>query len=149
MDKKGDAKADTKVEGKEVEKRASQAAEAKAFVDRVDGELRTLAVAAGKAEWDKNTNITDATEKAAADANEKLMEFMAKTIKEATTFTGSDIDPETARKLHLLKVAASPPPAPGDADKRKRLAELGAKMEGIYGKGKACEGTGSHSALRA
>ena len=96
---------------------------------------------ASKAEWDKNTNITDATEKAAAEAKAKVMEFMAKTIKEATTFTGSDIDPETQRKLHLLKVAGSPPPAPSDADKRKRLAEIGAKVEGIYGKGKACAGT--------
>ncbi|MDC0722312.1 M2 family metallopeptidase [Nannocystis bainbridge] len=140
VDRKGDGKAETKLEGKEVEKAPGQAAEARAFVERVDGELRALAVASSKAEWDKNTNITDATEKAAADANEKLMEFMARTIKEATTFTGGDIDPETARKLHLLKVTASPPPAPGDPDKRKRLAELGAKMEGIYGKGKACEG---------
>ena len=144
IEKKADAKADAKAPPKADEAPAppkpSQAADAKAFVDRVDGEMRTLVVASGKAEWDKNTNITDETEKAAADANEKLMEYMAGAIKQATSFNDSTIDPETQRKLHLLKVTASPPPAPSDPEKRKRLAELGAKMEGIYGKGKACEG---------
>jgi peptidyl-dipeptidase A len=142
--KKVEAKADTKkvdADAKKVEdKKPSQQADAKAFVDRVDGELRTLLVDAGKAEWDKNTNITDATEKAAAAANEKVMEYMAKSIKDATAFTDPEIDADTRRKLHLLKVTTSPPPAPSDPEKRKRLAELGSKMEGIYGKGKACEG---------
>ena len=144
IEKKADAKADAKAPPKADEAPAppkpSQAADAKAFVDRVDGEMRTLVVASGKAEWDKNTNITDETEKAAADANEKLMEYMAGAIKQATSFNDSTIDPDTQRKLHLLKVTASPPPAPSDPDKRKRLAELGARMEGLYGKGKACEG---------
>lgn len=139
---KVEAKADDKADAKADARPASgkTAAEAKAFVDRVDGELRELVVAAGKAEWEKNTNITDATEKAAADANEKLMEYMGKTIKEATEYTAADIDPETQRKLTLLKVTNSPPPAPSDPEKRKRLAELGAKMEGIYGKYEVCEG---------
>jgi len=118
---------------------AEAAAAAKAFVDQVDGELRTLSVAASKAEWEKNTNITEATEKAAAAANERLMEFMGKTIKAATRFPSAGLDPDTARKLHLIKTTGSPPPAPEDAAKRKELAEIGAKMEGIYGKGKACK----------
>jgi peptidyl-dipeptidase A len=118
----------------------ADAAAAKAFVDQADKDMRALIVASSKAEWDKNTNITDATEKAAADANEKLMEYMGKTIQAATRFKTEGLDPDTARKLHLLKVTSSPPPAPSDAAKRKELAELGAKMEGIYGKGKACKG---------
>jgi len=135
-----EAKKVTPTEAKEAPKPSPQVADAKAFVDRADGELRALIVASSKAEWDKNTNITDETEKAAAAANEKLMEYMAGAIKTATTFTDPGIDPETQRKLHLLKISSSPPPAPGDPEKRKRLAELGAKMEGIYGKGKVCEG---------
>ena len=59
-DGKTDGK-DTKIDAKKVEKLPSQAADAKAFVDKVDGELREFVVAVGKAEWDKNTNITDAT----------------------------------------------------------------------------------------
>ena len=112
---------------------------AKDFVDQVDRDLRTFLVASSKAEWEKNTNITDANEKAAAEANEKLMEFMGTTIKAATGIKTDGLDPDTARKLHLIKTAASPPPAPSDPAKRKELAELGAKMEGIYGKAKACK----------
>lgn len=112
---------------------------AKDFVDQVDRDLRTFLVASSKAEWEKNTNITDANEKAAAEANEKLMEFMGTTIKAATGIKTDGLDPDTARKLHLIKTAASPPPAPSDTAKRKELAELGAKMEGIYGKAKACK----------
>jgi len=112
---------------------------AREFVDQVDKDLRVVLVAASKAEWEKNTNITDATEKAAAAANEKLMAYMGQTIKAATGIKTEGLDPDTARKLHLIKTAASPPPAPSDAARRKELAELGAKMEGIYGKGKACK----------
>ena len=112
---------------------------AKDFVNSVDVRLRELIVASSRAEWDKNTNITDATEKAAAAAQEQLMEYMGTTIKAATGIKTEGLDPDTARKLHLIKTTASPPPAPSDAAKRKELAELGAKMEGIYGKGKACK----------
>ncbi|MCA9634907.1 MAG: M2 family metallopeptidase [Myxococcales bacterium] len=114
--------------------------EARAFVADVDAKLRELTVAASKAEWEKSTNITDETEAAAAKANERLMEYMAGAMKRAAEFDGIDLDPATARQLHLLRVSASPPPAPADAAKREELANLGAKMEGLYGKGKACEG---------
>jgi hypothetical protein len=66
------------------------------------------------------------------------MEFMGKTIKTAITFPTDGLDPDTARKLHLIKVTSSPPPAPADAAKRKELAELAAKLDGNYGKAKAC-----------
>ncbi len=119
------------------------AADAKAFVDRVDAELLRLYVASSKAEWEKNTNITDATEAAAAKANEAVMEFLGGAIKEATTYADLDLDPDTARKLHLLRVTASPPPAPSDSKARAELASIGAKMEGLYGKGKYCPPEGS------
>ncbi len=113
-------------------------AAAREFVDQVDRELKALIIASSRAEWEKNTNITDATEQAAAAANETLMAYMSKTIKAATQFPTDGLDPDTARKLHLLRTTTSPPPAPSDPAKRKELAELGAKMEGIYGKGKHC-----------
>ena len=135
-DGKLDAKADAKADPKAPVLTDNVARE---FVDQVDKDLRTLLVTSSKAEWEKNTNITDATEKAAAEANEKLMEYMGKTIKAAAGIKTEGLDPETARKLHLIKTAASPPPAPSDPAKRKELAEIGAKMEGIYGKGKYCK----------
>jgi peptidyl-dipeptidase A len=124
------------------------AEEARAFVDQADRELRELYVAASRAEWEKNTNITDETEAAAARANEKLMEYMGGAIKRASELASAPVDPDTARKLHLLRVTASPPPAPSDPAKRQALAELGAKMEGIYGKGKQCTGEGKRQVCR-
>ena len=136
--KKVEARTDAKADARADEPAVADGA-AREFVDQVDKDLRELLVASSKAEWEKNTNITDATEKAAAEANEKLMEYMGKTIKAATGFKTEGLDPETGRKLHLIKTAASPPPAPTDPVKRKELAELGSKMEGIYGKGKYCK----------
>ncbi|MEZ4448698.1 MAG: M2 family metallopeptidase [Nannocystaceae bacterium] len=125
------------------------AAEAKAFVDGVDRELRALYVASSKAEWEKNTNITDATEAAAAKANEKVMEYMAGAIKRAGELEGAaGVDDDTARKLHLIRVSASPPPAPSDPAKREELAAIGSKMEGLYGKGKACVTKGKKEVCR-
>ena len=138
VEDKPDTKLDTKVDSTPAPKGVDDNV-AREFVDQVDKDLRVLLVASSKAEWEKNTNITDATEKAAAEANEKLMEYMGRTIKAATGIKTEGLDPETARKLHLIKTAASPPPAPSDPVKRKELAELGAKIEGIYGKGKYCK----------
>ena len=139
--KKPDTKVEAKADAKPTDAKPTAGPDtvAKDFVDGVDHRLRTLLVASGKAEWEKNTNITDANEAAAAAANETLMEFMGTTIKAATGIKTDGLDPDTARKLHLIKTTASPPPAPSDAAKRKELAELGAKMEGIYGKAKACK----------
>ncbi|HRI07369.1 MAG TPA: M2 family metallopeptidase [Nannocystaceae bacterium] len=123
------------------------APDARAFVDRVDADLRELLVAASAAEWEKNTNITDATEAAAAKANEKVMEYLGRAIREAGDF-GTVGDPDTYRKLHLLGVTSSPPPAPSDAAKREELAALGSKMEGIYGKGKHCVTKGKKETCR-
>jgi peptidyl-dipeptidase A len=122
----------------EVKIKGPTAEEAKAFVAEADAELRRLFVASSEAEWEKNTNITDETEAAAAKANEALMEYLGGAIKKATTFADLELDPETARQLHLLRVTASPPPAPADAAARAELASIGAKMEGIYGKGLHC-----------
>lgn len=112
-------------------------AEAKAFVKRVDDELRALWVRASTAEWIKSTYITDDTERNAALANEALMEYLSRTIREARRFEDVEVDPETRRQLDLLRLATALP-APSDPEQRTELAQIAAKLEGIYGKGKWC-----------
>lgn len=112
-------------------------AEAKAFVKRVDDELRALWVRASTAEWIKSTYITDDTERNAALANEALMEYLSRTIREARRFEDVEVDPETRRQLDLLRLATALP-APSDPEQRAELAQIAAKLEGIYGKGKWC-----------
>lgn len=116
--------------------------EAHGFVAQIDKDLRELIVAASYAEWEKNTNITDATEAAAAKANEALMAYTSRTIRDSVRFNNlPGIDPDDARKLDLLRRGASLP-APDDAKKREELATIASRMEGIYGKGKYCKGEG-------
>ena len=113
------------------------AAEAKAFVDKLNVDLRRLWVKSSTAEWIKNTYITDDTERNAAVANEEVMAYTSAAIKEAVKFDGLALDPDTRRMLYLLKVSASLP-APNDSGKRAELAALAAKLEGLYGKAKYC-----------
>src|SRR5262245_29059999 len=60
--------------------------DARAFLDGVDRDLRRLAVAAMQTEWDKQTDITDAHEAAAAEAGAALMTYTTQAIKESRRF---------------------------------------------------------------
>ena len=118
------------------------AADAKAFAARVNADLEQLWSDWERAEWIKATYITHDTELMAAAFHEKALEYTSRAIKEATRFDGLALDPDTARTIALLKVSQSMP-APNDPAKRKRLAEISAQMESVYGKGKFCDGKGS------
>ena len=113
------------------------AAEAKAFATRVNDELRDLWIKASTAEWIKATHITEDTERNAAYANEAVMAYLSRIVPEASRFDGVKADPETERMLKLLKLSTSIP-APSDPAKRAELAQIVAKLDGIYGKGKYC-----------
>jgi len=113
------------------------AADAKQFVADANAELQRLWVRASTAEWIKATYITDDTERNAAALNEDVMAYLSKAIPQAARFDGVKVDPDTARALKLLKLS-SMLPAPSDPAKRRELAELAAKLDGLYGKGKYC-----------
>ena len=112
--------------------------EAKAFVKKVDADLRKLWVRQSTAEWIKSTYITDDTERNAAALNEDVMAYLTQATKDAQRFKGLKLDPETERQLLLLRLSTSLP-APSNADKRAQLAATAAKLEGLYGKGKYCK----------
>jgi peptidyl-dipeptidase A len=113
-------------------------ADAKAFVAKVNAELRKLYADAARAEWVKNTYITDDTEALAAQAGEKVMIYQAQAIKDATAFDGVAVDADTARALLLLKISPDLP-APNDPKKTTELSEIASKMTSMYGKGKYCK----------
>ncbi len=127
-------------------KKRGTPAEAKAFVQKVNEDLRRLWTKSATADWIKATYITDDTERNAAMANEEVMAYVAEAQKTATRFAGIKVDPETDRMLYLLHVAATLP-APSDAKKRAELAEISAKLEGLYGKGKYCKGGDSKKCM--
>jgi peptidyl-dipeptidase A len=112
-------------------------AEADAFVRQINDDFKRLWTDAERSNWIKSTYITDDTEKLAAQAQERVMEYTTRRIKEGRRFEGLTLSPATARALYLLKYAAGLP-APSDPKERAELAEIASKMESIYGKGKYC-----------
>jgi peptidyl-dipeptidase A len=120
---------------------APSAEEAEKFAVDVDKNLRELWTQSAEAEWRKQTDITDENEKLAAEATAKVMAYETKVIKEAVKFDKSEAKPETKRQIQLLKLTSTLP-APDDDTKRKELAEIVAKLDGMYGKGKWCDESG-------
>ncbi|HVG60324.1 MAG TPA: M2 family metallopeptidase [Hyalangium sp.] len=114
------------------------AQDAKQFAQRVNEDLKRHWTRQATAEWIKATYITDDTERNAAWVNEEVLGYMNQAIKDANRFQGLELDADTARTLHLLKVNSAIA-APSDAQKRAELAAIAAKLEGLYGKGKYCK----------
>ena len=113
------------------------AAEADAFLKRVEPELLKLYIARERASWVKSTFITDDTEVLSAQADEAVMEYISRVAAEATRFDKVELPAEMRRKLDLLKLQLSLP-SPKDARKRTELARIASGMEATYGKGKYC-----------
>jgi len=111
--------------------------EAEAFMAKVDSELKALFIKRERAAWVSSNFITSDTEEISAEADRETMEYLAKTIKEATRFDGLELEPALARQFHLLKLAGTLP-APNDAAKTAELAKITSEMQSAYGKGKYC-----------
>ncbi len=114
---------------------AALVAEAKQFVADLDKTIRKLTVDASEAQWANETDLTPAHEAAAAKASEVQSVETTKLVKTARKFEPvlDKLDPDTRRQLLLLKFQAQP--SPDDPQQAKQLAELGAKMDSVYGKG--------------
>ena len=115
------------------------AADAKKFIDDAEQKLLTLSVEAGRAEWLKNTYIIDDSEIIAAKLDERLISTTVDYANQSTKFDGLTLDPETARKLKLLKLSLTLA-TPSDPKESEELTRIVAGMEGTYGKGKYCPG---------
>lgn len=116
---------------------AAPAAEAEAWLKTVEAELMDLWVYQARADWVRNTYITDDTELLGARANEAVMEYVGRRAAEATKWDGAALPDVLRRKLNLLKVAMDMP-APRDPAKRAELARISTTMDSLYGKGKYC-----------
>src|SRR5215468_9613101 len=113
----------------------------RAFIAKVDEEYKERAVRAQTADWIRETYITDDTERMSSVANDELLGFVGQTVKDAGRFKGVKLDPETARKLYLLRSSA-PLAAPSDPKLRRELTTLVARMDSAYGAAKACDASG-------
>jgi peptidyl-dipeptidase A len=117
--------------------RKPTAEEARKFIDDAEQKVLVLEVDSARADWVKSTYITDDTETLAAEADERSIAATVEYAKQAARFDGLKLDPETARKIKLLKLSLTVA-TPSDPKESEELTRIVAGMEGAYGKGKYC-----------
>ena len=129
-------------------KRATTAADAKAFIARAEAQLTELALRANQAGWVAATYITDDTEALNADATRNYAVAVQKLALDARRFDDVKLAPELRRKLTLLRLALAAPP-PGNPAEAAELTRITTSMEGDYGKGSYCRAARKDSARAA
>lgn len=133
-----DAVGPAAVQEPEAVDQAPTLADAKAFIEDAEARLTELNLKGARAYWVYQTYINDDTEKMAAAVNEEFTAVAVELATEAAKYVDVEgIDADTLRKLNLMRNGIVIP-APNDPDKNAELAEIGAKMDGAYGKGKYC-----------
>ena len=111
-------------------------AAADAFVAAAEKDLFDYSVEANLVNWDNATNITDATDAAAAKINAVGTEKTVKYAIEAAQFaTVAGLSYDTKRKLDILRngIVLPAPTTPGAATELNTIAT---KLQSDYGKGK-------------
>jgi peptidyl-dipeptidase A len=117
------------------------------FIARVNREYRELYPELSAAQWLSNTYISDDSQLLASKANERWLGQLNRWIEQAKQFEGRKMSPDTARAIQLLKLSTSLPP-PRDPAKLAELTRIATRMEGMYGSGTYCKGTGSDKQCR-
>jgi peptidyl-dipeptidase A len=112
--------------------------DAKRFADQADVELLDLANRVSRAQWVAANFITSDTEALSADALKPLIARTMELAKQATRFDTLQLPEDTARRLKLLKLSATPLPAPADPKEQTELTQITTSLEATYGRGKYC-----------
>jgi peptidyl-dipeptidase A len=107
------------------------------FVARLNEELRDFSIEADAIAWIRATYINHDTAVLASRSEEKYAAWHSNAVAESLKYDGTQMSPETARALKLLKLGTSNP-APNDPAKRRELAAITTELSGLYGAGKYC-----------
>ncbi len=113
------------------------AADADAFVKRVNDTARKILPGVNSAQWLAQTYINDDSQMVSSQANERFLEQQKAFIAESRRFDGLELSPQTSRAIKLLRNKMTLPP-PDDAAKLTRLTEVTTKLDGMYGAGTWC-----------
>ncbi len=112
--------------------------DAATFVQRANATLLEDANALSRAQWVAANFITIDTEAISAGATADFVASSMRLAKEAANYPAEGAGPDVARQLLLLKLAASPLPAPADPALQQELTRIVAGMEAVYGRGRHC-----------
>jgi peptidyl-dipeptidase A len=116
---------------------APTVAEAKAFLKRMDEDIRAIYREVAAAQWVQVTYITQDTQLLASKANERYLKLQNRYVEESRRFDNVKLPEEDRRAMDLLRLNASA--APKDPQKLAELTEISARMEAAYGAGKYCK----------
>jgi peptidyl-dipeptidase A len=114
-----------------------QPEEAKKFIEDAEAKLLEVNVEASRADWVKDTYITEDTEILAAKADERAINATVELAKQATRFDHLKLPEDLARKMKLLKLSLTLA-TPSDPKESAELTQIVSSLEGTYGKGKWC-----------
>ncbi len=114
------------------------AEDAKQFIDQAEKDLLEISNQGSRAGWVAQNFITEDTEQISADANKNLIAKTMELAKQATRFDSVKLPADTTRKLMLLKLSATPLPAPSDPKEQTELTQIMSWLEATYGRGKYC-----------
>jgi peptidyl-dipeptidase A len=117
--------------------RGPTAADAAAFLARVNDEMLRLSVASQQAGWVYSTFITEDTEALNARASQAYIDATARFAKEAARFDGVELPADQRRQVDLLKISLELV-TPADSKLGEEVTSLASKLEATYGKGKWC-----------
>jgi peptidyl-dipeptidase A len=115
---------------------APTAAEAQAFIDRVQAEYTTFNLTASRVAWINATYITDDTDALAAEYGARGTEMAVKFAIEAARYQkATGLSAEQQRQLTMLRGAITLP-APTRPGAATELSGIATKIGSMYGKGK-------------
>ncbi|WKD50626.1 M2 family metallopeptidase [Microbulbifer spongiae] len=121
----------------EADTAALTARDAKAFLEDAQVRLEKMAEEVSHAAWLASTYINMDSQYVEALAAERYTAMAVALASEAAKFDNLDLDPDSRRKLTMLKQGLVFP-APKDPALTAELAQIGSKMQGMYGAGKYC-----------
>jgi peptidyl-dipeptidase A len=110
---------------------------AEQFLARYEKDMEALTIEGAQAGWVQLTYINDDTQALSAKANERLLTYFNKAVKQAKTYDTAKLSPVTARKLELIRIGVTGP-APDDPSRLAELTKLSARLETLYGAAKFC-----------
>jgi peptidyl-dipeptidase A len=116
---------------------APTAADAKQFLDEVEGTFSRLSLEANRAGWVAQNFITVDTEAMDARATQAISDAASRFAKQAVRFDSIEVPADQRRQLNLLKVSLVLA-TPSDPKESEELTGLVSSMRGVYGRGKWC-----------
>jgi peptidyl-dipeptidase A len=123
------------------------AADAKAFLDRVNETMLKLGITSAQAGWVNQNFITVDTDALAAASDQAYIDAVARFAKEATAFDAVTVPPDQRRQLNLLKLSLVMA-TPADPEEAEELTQTITGLRSIYGRGKWCPDPAKPDACR-